>query len=244
MSTQQHKFHPIYKFSSPQQVILVSAENLHFAVFRETLLSSQIFATALNIPQPHADLSTSNNEFDEHYRDALAKAIYIEASEEVLEMFISILSSAQPIGPISNLEDTFALIELCEKYEISEGVIGVLKDRLQSLMDASPWKWLELASNLDDRQMGGKALEKMGKDCFLNGDRGGNPNVTLWDRLSNLNPTWVVPVMSMAFSLPGDAKISASSSIYHGKYQDKNVQALKIAEKWNERCRRFGRGEI
>ncbi|WVW81919.1 hypothetical protein I302_103922 [Kwoniella bestiolae CBS 10118] len=252
------RFHPRYKFRFPQQVILVASDNLHFAVFKEDLLfSSQVFATAFSFPQPESHPDSPNVNFDECYVDALAKAIHIEASEKVSEWFIVILGSTQPICPMSDLEDTVSLIELCEKYEISSSIIKVLKDRMQNLIDNYPWKWLELASKLDDREMGGKALRKMGQEGFLNGDKPITPHSTLWNRLSRLDPKWVIPLMSMAFSLPSDTDFPDfySSSTAAATFQSgngkstehchgKTIKTLRSTQYWIERCDQFVRGQI
>ncbi|WWC85916.1 uncharacterized protein L201_000786 [Kwoniella dendrophila CBS 6074] len=260
---EEKRFHPSYQYTCKEQVIVVSSNGLHFAIFREALIrSSQAFATAFSFEpyqgerEEKVDSCTSTNTDDaSHFTKE--QIIDIEGNDLVVEWFIILINSTKSICPFTNLEETYQLIQLCNKYEVDENIIKVLEDRMEILTDKSPWRWLIMASKLNDREMGNLALQKMGQSGFLNGDQ--EDKDSFWNRIEKLDPSWTIPILSMNFSYPVhwiddgyNRKPSFSANYNNGNDSTQTEQFshyttadfLQATSKWTDRCKKFGERKI
>ncbi|WWC85915.1 uncharacterized protein L201_000785 [Kwoniella dendrophila CBS 6074] len=137
------RFHPAFTFKHPDQAVLVSDTGLHFAIFKDALSrSSQVFASAVDIPQPTDE---AQKVYDHQLEEALSKAIDMETSDTTLKWFIDIFDTTQPVCSLTTSEETFQLTQICQKWDVNDSALKALKDRLPTLIDFPPWKWLALA---------------------------------------------------------------------------------------------------
>ncbi|OCF45193.1 hypothetical protein I317_00996 [Kwoniella heveanensis CBS 569] len=144
--------------------------------------------------------------------------IDLDASEELLVSFLDLISVAIPVAPHSGLEETYDLLNLCEKYLCCQRVIKPVQTEMETKISSSPWEVLTFASNRDDVMLAREALRHMDMDDFCDTkflecldpddeDRiSRHPDSTFWGRIRSLQPTWQAELLYITFNEPARVK--------------------------------------
>ncbi|OCF36153.1 hypothetical protein I316_02025 [Kwoniella heveanensis BCC8398] len=96
------------------------------------------------------------------------QTIDVDYPSSVLDQFLNLVNVSRPAIPTtSDLSQSLALFDLCQKFDVKPAILGMVRDRLLIQTYDRQWKLLIWADKRNDSAMAKEALRRMTKVSFL-----------------------------------------------------------------------------
>ncbi|WVF66145.1 hypothetical protein IAT40_000885 [Kwoniella sp. CBS 6097] len=189
-----------------------SNDGVLFIVYRDILTAqSPVFRGMLELPQPHDSALKAGLKTVDVVPNSSGEAkpgFELQASSNVLEDLFALLYVPSHADIHAGFEDTKALMVLCEMLECSDSVLQAIIQRFEAVAtEDNAWDLFIWASDKNDRNLGGTALQLMDADTFTAGAK----TVLNWrsfrSGIGRLRPDWQCRLFQLCFSEPHKGKV-------------------------------------